>query len=70
MPKTHAERQRDYRQRQADRIACLEAGLAETRAQLAEALAEIDRLSGRSCQHPSGAVDDTGTCQLCGADLL
>jgi hypothetical protein len=73
MPKTHAERQRDYRQRQAQGTASLKAEntrlrgeLGDVRAELADALAEADRLAGQACRHPSAAVLD-GRCQACGS---
>jgi hypothetical protein len=49
MPKTRAERQRAWRDRRAGLIATLEADNAQLRADLADALAEAERLacSGR-----------------------
>jgi hypothetical protein len=75
MPKTNAERQRAWRQRQAGRIAALEAEAAELRAEasalradLAAALAEAERLTAAACTHPAGAVD-SGTCRACGSEV-
>ncbi len=75
MPKTNAERQRDYRQRQAGRIAALVAEAAELRTEagvlrtdLAAALDEAERLALTACRHPASAVD-SGTCRACGADV-
>ena len=74
-PKTTAERQRAFRQRQADRTAALEAANAELRAEadglradLADALAEAECLAARQCKHPAPAVDG-GTCRACGTDV-
>jgi hypothetical protein len=66
--KTTAERQRAFRQRQADRIAPLEAELADVRSQLADALTEAERLAAQQCRHPAAAVDG-GTCHACGNDV-
>ena len=73
--KTTAERQRAFRQRQADRTAALEAANAELRAEadglradLADALAEAERLADQQCRHPAVAVDG-GTCRACGTDI-
>jgi hypothetical protein len=66
--KTTAERQRAFRQRQADRIATLEAALADVRGQLADALAKTSRLTAQQCKHPAAAVDG-GYCQACGTDV-
>jgi multidrug resistance efflux pump len=73
--KTTAERQRAFRQRQADRTAALEAANAELRAEadglradLADALAETERLAAQQCKHPAAAVDG-GTCRACGNDV-
>jgi hypothetical protein len=75
MPKTNAERQQDYRQRRAGRIAALEAEAAQLRteagvlrADLAAALGEAERLASTACRHPAGAVDG-GTCGACGAEV-
>jgi hypothetical protein len=75
MPKTNAERQRDYRQRRARRITVLEAEntslraqLDSTRSELDAALAETERLASAACKHPAGAVDG-GTCRACGAEV-
>ena len=79
---TTAERQRAFRRRQAERIAGLEATAAElqdmasdledrlatSEAALATANAEIERLAGLACKHPSAAVSG-GRCQACGADV-
>ena len=66
--KTTAERQRAFRQRQANRIATLEAELADVRSQLADALTAAERLAARQCKHPAAAVDG-GTCHACGTDM-
>jgi hypothetical protein len=71
-----AEKQRNYRQRHAQRVAGLEESnallreqLATAQQDLADALAANERLSGGpSCRHPSEAVDG-GTCRACGADV-
>jgi hypothetical protein len=75
MPKTNAERQRDYRERRAARIDTLEAEAAELRAELtgvridlAAALGEAERLALMACRHPAAAVDG-GTCQACGTEV-
>jgi hypothetical protein len=75
MPKTHAERQRTWRQRRAGRIAALEAEAAEmrteldsTRTDLAAALDEAERLASTACRHPAGAIDG-GTCRACGTEV-
>ena len=75
MPMTAAERQRARRQRQADRIAELEAETATLRSLVAElrdraesAEAEAERLAARVCKHPREAVDG-GRCMACGADV-
>jgi hypothetical protein len=73
--KTIAERQRAFRQRQADRTAALEAANAELRAaadglraDLADALAEAERLAAQQCRHPAAAVE-AGTCHACDTDI-
>ncbi len=75
MPKTNAERQRDYRQRRTDRITALETEAAQLRAEfdsvradLEAALAEVERLSVAQCRHPAPAVDG-GPCRACGAEI-
>jgi hypothetical protein len=75
MAKTSAERQRDYRERHARRVARLEAVVADLGRQLAtaeagleSALAENERLAAMTCRHPAGAVDG-GTCRACGAEV-
>jgi hypothetical protein len=75
MPKTNAQRQRDYRQRHARRITVLEAEVTELRteagilrADLAAALAEAERLAAMACRHPAGAVDG-GTCRACEREI-
>jgi hypothetical protein len=75
MPRTNAEHQREHRQRQARRLADLEATaagyeaiVADLTAQLEAALAEVDRLAALACRHPAGAVDG-GTCRACGAEV-
>jgi hypothetical protein len=50
------------------RLAELEAENAELRADLADALAEAERLAVQQCRHPAAAVD-SGTCHACGADM-
>ena len=67
--KTNAENQRDWRRRQAARTAALEAENATLRVALAAAEAELERLAGMACKHPSGAVVN-GSCRACGADDL
>jgi hypothetical protein len=64
MPKTSAERQRDYCQRRAGRITALEAAAVELRTEadsllsdLDAALGEAQRLALTACRHPSAAVD-------------
>ena len=66
--KTTAERQRAFRQRQADRIATLEVELADVRSQLADALTDAERLAAQQCKHPAAAVD-AGHCHACGSDV-
>jgi hypothetical protein len=75
MAKTHAERQRDYRSRQARRVAGLEHAnadlsgrLATAQADLSAALAELERFTAAQCKHPAEAVDG-GRCNQCGQDL-
>ena len=74
MPKTNAEYHREHRQRQARRLAELEAENATLRTQLnsirAElaALAESERLAATQCKHPSAAIDG-GTYRACGQDV-
>lgn len=75
MAKTGATRQREYRQRHANRVAELETeatglrrDLATARAALEDANAEIERLSRMACKHPSAAVSG-GQCQACGGDV-
>jgi hypothetical protein len=75
MALTVAERQRAHRQRQADRIAELEAVAGELRSLVADlrdraesAEAEAERLAGQVCKHPAAAVD-AGRCLACGADV-
>jgi hypothetical protein len=75
MPKSHAERQRDYRERQrgtgrhqAERITELEAALDTVRSELDAALTEVQRLTASQCRHPAGAIDG-GTCRACGAEV-
>jgi hypothetical protein len=81
-PMTSAERQRVFRERQVRRQAELEQAnsalyteladtrrqLATARAALADANAEIERLSALACKHPAAAVDG-GRCQACGSDV-
>jgi len=75
MAKTNADYQREHRERRSARIAELEAEVADLRAEaerlreaLATAEAELERLSGEACQHPSGLVVD-GVCQNCKAEV-
>jgi hypothetical protein len=75
MPKTSAERQRAWRDRRARLIATLQADhgrlraeLADVRGQLADALAETERLAAQQCRHPAAAVDGN-TCHACGTDI-
>jgi len=75
MPQTGAERQRAWRDRRARHITSLEADrtwlraeLADTRGQLADALAETERLAAQQCKHPAAAVDG-GTCHACGIEV-
>ena len=68
MPKTSAEQQRAWRDRRARLIAVLEQENARLRADLADALAETERLAAQQCKHPAAAVDG-GTCRACGNDL-
>ena len=75
MPKTAAERQQAWRQRQARLAAALEADNAQLRAELArvsidlaDALTEAGRLTAQQCKHPAAAVE-AGTCHACGTDV-
>lgn len=75
MPKTDAERSAAYRQRRSglvtelrESVAGLEAALADRERQLADALAEVERLSSVACHHPAEAVE-AGTCRACGQDI-
>lgn len=75
MAKTNADYQREHRQRQAGRVAELEAELAvmRDRAESAEtalesANDEIERLAALRCKHPAQAVDG-GRCLACGQDV-
>jgi len=75
MPKTNADYQREHRQRQAHRLAglqaensALRAELDTTRGELDAALAECERLAATQCKHPSGAVEGT-TCRACGTEI-
>ena len=75
MPKTGAERQRAWRDRRTRLITDLEAEhaqigaeLADVRGQLADALAECERLAAQQSKHPAAAVDG-GTCHACGNDV-
>jgi hypothetical protein len=65
---TTAERQRAFRRRQIERIATLEQENAQLCADLADALAEAERLASTACRHPAGAVDG-GTCRACGTEV-
>ena len=68
MAATTAERQRAFRRRQIERIATLEQENAHLRADLADALAEAERLAARQCKHPVAAVDGS-TCRAYGTDI-
>jgi hypothetical protein len=75
MAKTNADYQREHRERQARRLVRLEetnewliAELEGTRAELADAVAENERLTALACRHPAGAVEG-GHCHACGADV-
>jgi hypothetical protein len=75
MPRTGAERQRAWRQRQTERITTLEAEAAalrgelhDARADLDAALGEAERLALTACLHPAAAVD-AGVCGACGAEI-
>jgi hypothetical protein len=75
MPKTNADYQREHRQRQAHRLAELQAEnaslheeLSTARTELDAALAECGRLAAMACKRPA-AVVDPGTCWACGAEL-
>jgi hypothetical protein len=72
MAKTNAEHQAGWRQRHGERVARLEAEnerlarlVLGLEAALERAGADIARLSGDQCQHPSGSVSD-GQCAACG----
>ena len=60
MPKSHAEQQRDYRERQR--------ATSRHQADLAPALGEAQRLALTACGHPSAAID-AGTCRACGTEV-
>jgi len=68
MAATTAERQRAFRRRQTELIATLEQENARLRAELADALAEVQRLTTQACRHPAAAVE-VGTCRACGTDV-
>ena len=73
MAETNADYQREHRQRQARRLAALEARCATLEAerdQLRDDLeaAECERLAAMACKHPAAAVDG-GTCQACGTEI-
>ena len=75
MPKTGAERQAAWRQRQERLAAALKADNARLRAELArvsvdlaEAHTEAGGLAGQACKHPAAAVE-AGTCHACGTDV-
>jgi hypothetical protein len=68
MAATTAERQRAFRRRQIERIATLEQENSQLRAELACAMAEVQRLTTQACRHPAAAVDG-GTCRACGTDV-
>lgn len=68
MAATTAERQQAFRRRQTERIATLEQENAELRADLADAMAEVQRLTAQACRHPAATVE-AGTCHACGTDL-
>ena len=64
MAMTTAERQQTFRGRQIEWIATLE----QENADLADALAEAERLASTACRHPAGAVDG-GTCRACATEV-
>jgi hypothetical protein len=68
MPKTNADYQREHRDRRTRRLAQLETENAQLRVGLADALAELERLTASQCRHPAAAVD-SGTCRACGTDV-
>jgi hypothetical protein len=68
MAATTAERQRAFRQRQIERTTTLEQENARLRADLADALAEADRLAKQACKHPAAAVDGSH-CHACDGDV-
>jgi hypothetical protein len=68
MAMTTAERQRAFRRRQTERIATLEQENARLRADLADALAEVERLAAQRCRHPAAAVD-ADHCHACGNEV-
>jgi hypothetical protein len=68
MAATIAERQRAFRRRQTERIATLEQENAQLRTDLADALAETERLAAQQCKHPAAAVDG-GRCHACSTDI-
>jgi hypothetical protein len=75
MQRSNADYQREHRQRRARRLAELEASAAEhdvivatLTAERDAALAEVERLSGLACKHPSAVVLD-GCCRACGAEV-
>ena len=76
MPKSNADYQREHRERRGRRIAELEAENTDLRAEaeglrmaLADAEAEIERLSKPPCPHPSERMKADGTCGDCGEDM-
>lgn len=68
MAMTTAERQQAFRRRQIEQIATLEQENAHLRAELADALAEAERLASKQCKHPAAAVE-ADTCHACGTDV-
>lgn len=69
MAQTTAQRQQAWRQRRAAEAVELRSRVADLEDRLADALAEVERLSaGPRCRHPAEAVDG-GTCRACGEDI-
>jgi hypothetical protein len=75
MPKTNAQYQAEHRQRQALRLAELEARCTAVEAErdrlqadLAAAQDECERLDAMACRHKAAAVDG-GTCRACGTEI-
>jgi hypothetical protein len=68
MAATTAERQQAFRRRQTERMAALEQENARLRADLADALAEVQRLAAQQCRHPAAAIA-AGHCRVCDTDI-